>query len=61
MTENNDLWMICDRCDRNILPDLLRYLDEGGPDQCARCTLRLPVPPRQWARENGYETYDEAE
>lgn len=44
----------CARCGQDTEDDLVRHYEDGGPRECSRCGLTIPVPGISWQTNNGY-------
>lgn len=48
----------CARCDHDLSEAVVRWLEDGGIQECPRCGCEFPVPDDAWLVSNGYEPMD---
>lgn len=51
----------CARCGTDLTEALVHQYENGGPDQCPHCSLKMPTPSNDWLLRNGFnvETDDD--
>lgn len=45
----------CNRCDNDLTPDMIRWMDESAPKECSKCGCEFEDPTPEWMEAQGYD------